>query len=264
VFTCEAASEAFNAKLINGEVYTFNSASAASMRHDIMTSGWIDVSLGQNNSSLTEATTTLSRPTIVLRENGDLAAHNFHTDRNPPPIPDTASVAYSTSGDTTLGDGDYVIPEENQNVKIVERKVDDKSITDETTLGDGDYLDAEDDQLTKTGGKMEDEKSIYTLDGSTESEMWKPTDKPGTKVIANIDMVTDTGHTVNTIEPQASQSAKNQLADLLRQIQILQATNTELMAAVNVNNTAPTMESHPTLQQSEKADAADKEGGGMH
>lgn len=76
-------------------------------------------------------------------------------------------------------------------------------------------------------------------------------------------MVMDKGETEKNDKPHAINSQEEQLANLLRQIQVLQATNTELMAAVNANNTASTMESHPTLQQPESAGATDKEGGGM-
>ncbi len=153
VFTCESAAKAFDAKLVNGEVYTFNAASAASMRNDIMSCGWIDLSLGQNNATPADADKVHSRPKIVLRENGDLSAHNFHTDRNPPPVSvsDAASVAFSTSGETTLGDGDYDNLDDDPNVKLVEHKAEeDNSMSGETTLGDGDYMDdLADDQNAK-------------------------------------------------------------------------------------------------------------------
>jgi len=115
VFTCESASEAFQAKMINGKVYTNGAAAAANMRIDIENSGWIDVALGNTENS--NQPLVLSRPKIALKINGDLAAHNFTTNRNPE-INDTGSVAYSTSGDTTLGDGDYTIVEDDEVVEI--------------------------------------------------------------------------------------------------------------------------------------------------
>ena len=100
-FTNTAAAEAFGAKLINGEVFTSGAATAASMMSlAIQNSDWVDVSRGR--AEVKSGDEVYSRPLIVLQFNTDLAHHNMATDRNPQ-IQDSGSVAYSTSGDTTLG-----------------------------------------------------------------------------------------------------------------------------------------------------------------
>ena len=100
VFTNTAAAEAFGAKLINGEVFTSGAATAASMSLAIQNSEWVDVSLGR--AQVKSGDEVYTRPLIALQFNTDLAEHNMATDRNPA-IQDAGSVAYSTSGDTTLG-----------------------------------------------------------------------------------------------------------------------------------------------------------------
>lgn len=105
VFTNSATEEAFGAKLINGEVFTSGAATAASMSLAIQNSEWVDASLGTVEAKSGDG--IYSRPLIALQFNDtNLREHNYAVDRNPD-IQDSGSVAYSTSGDTTLG-GSFV------------------------------------------------------------------------------------------------------------------------------------------------------------
>ncbi len=231
VFTCEAASEAFGAKLIRGEVYTLSAASVASMRMDIENCGWVDVSLGTSLGGNNNA--VLSRPRIALKENGDVAAHNFTTDRNPEVI-DTMSVAYSTSGETTLGDGEYENPEGEDEVELIEHD--------------------------------DDDQTIQTMDGSTESQMWNMKKTYPNSVIDNLDIINTSANKESTDAVNDVEMAKQQtqLADLLQQIELLKAKNLELVAAAANTTPTPNLESHPTLQLPEMTGASGKGGGGMH
>lgn len=232
VFTYDTAQEAFGAKLIQGKVYTQSAASAASMRIDIEKCGWVNVNLGISGAD-TNSSTILSRPRIALRENGDIAAHNFSTDRNPT-TSDSTSVAYSIS-DTTLGEE-------------IEGEIDDEHNEAEIT-------------------EDNDEEISFATDGSTESQIW---DKPiqsqnNIPVIDNMnDLLDQTNDAmqITTEEPQTV--AQDQLANLLRQIALLQETNEKLMAAVASANTQDTMESHPTSQQPDRQGASGEGDGGNH
>ena len=220
--------------VINGQVYTQGAVSAIRLRQDIETSGWIDVSLGQFNTTSDTKDVLLSRPKIAPRENGDLSAHDFTIDRNPEII-DTLSVAHSTAGDTTLGDSIYEDPEEEHDVEAVER----------------------------------DDQSYSTFDGSTESQLWNGKDSKvvyGTydeeNIIKNMEVMTQPELITNTATNPTSNS--DQLAELIKQIESLRAANAELQAAVASSNTAQTLESHPNRPQSEKTDAIGTGDGGDH
>jgi hypothetical protein len=184
-------------------------------------------SLGENNNAV------LSRPRIALKENGDAAAHNFTTDRNPEVI-DTMSVAYSTSGETTLGDGEYENPEGEDEVELIEHD--------------------------------DDDQTIQTMDGSTESQMWNTKKTYPNSIIDNLDMIATSAAKKSTGADNDVEMAKQQtqLAGLLHQIELLKAKNLELVAAVANTTPAPNLESHPTLQLPETTDAIGKGGGGMH
>lgn len=230
VFAPDAASEAFSAKLIKGEVYTYGAASAESMRNDIISCRWIDVTLGQAGES-TETNAPLSRPAITLKHNGDLSAHNFTVDHFPA-VEDTNSVAYSTSGETTLGDGDYEGPEtEVQVVEMTER------------------------------GNEDDDKSFLSMDGSTESEIWNSKKKKAdTTYIENIRIMDE-------IPPPAAVAANirnDELAALLIEIDRLRTTNRALMDAAASSQPASNLESHSTTQPPEKPGDTGEGSGGMH
>ena len=238
VFTYDTAQEAFGAKLIQGQVFTQSAASAASMRIDIEKCGWVNVNLGISGAD-TNNPTILSRPQIALRENGDLGAHNFSTDRNPVPS-DSASVAYSISN-TTLGDEiEIEIDNEHNNAEITE---------------------------------INDEEFSFATEGSTDSQIWDKTipSQPTNTVIDihNLDSVLNQTNATMQITPvplniEAQAVTQDQLGDLLRQITLLQETNERLMAAVAANNTHDNRESHPTPQQPDRQGASGEGDGGDH
>ena len=207
VFTNDAAQEAFGTKLIDGTVFTQSAASAASMRLDIEKCSWVNVNLGISGADTNPM--VLSRPVIALRENGDLAAHNFTTDRYPI-APDSNSVAYSTSS-TTLGEEIIDIDKELiKDAEIVETNNDDNTIATE---------------------------------GSTDSQIWGRDDASdfNAPIIDNIqDMIQNT---------QPSAVNQDQLADLLRQIAVLKESNDRLLAASTLINNSSTPVSHPTSDQ---------------
>lgn len=231
VFTCKSASEAFSAKLIRGEVYTYGAASAANMCTDLENSGWIDISLGMSETS--QETHTYRRPQIALKVNRDLASHNFSTDRNPD-ITDTGSVAYSARGDTTLG-GD---------IEII-----DKQDNEEVTIS-----------------KEEDVQSYITMDGSTESQLWNGKKRP-TDTSFNVENM-EVEIAIPTFTRPRSRETENDMesciADLQRQIEILRSTNKTLLATAAAKPGITYNESHIPSNVSEKADDSGKGGGGMH
>ncbi len=232
-FTVDAAADALNARLIKGEVFTASAASAVTMRNDIESSGWVDVLLGQNTTS----TTVLSRPKIALRINEDLSAHNFSIDRNPE-IAETDSVAYSTSGDTTLGDGNFTVAEEDdEEIEIIDHARDDATLS---TTGSGDSNIWDQKQAASIGNKEPSQENM-------ESEEM------------HVDAATPY-HPPATITTTASTTHTDQLSDLLEQIAILQGKNDKLMAAV-AKSTATTSGSHPSNPQSNKLDAGTGGGG---
>ena len=234
IFTYDMAQEAFGAKLIQGQVYTPSAASAASMRIDIEKCGWVNVNLGISGAD-TNNPTILSRPHIALKENSDLGAHNFSTDRNPD-LPDSASIAYSTS-DTTLGDEiETEIDDEHNNVETIE---------------------------------INDEEMTLATEGSSESQIWNVSipSQANNAIIDNMfDLLEHNSEAIQTtpspqnIEPQTV--TQNQLADLLRQITLLQETNEKLMAAVASNNTQNNIGSHPTSQPPDRQGASGQGDGG--
>lgn len=234
VFSPDAATEAFSARKINGQVYTQGAVSALRLRQDIETSGWIDVSLGQFNTASDSKDVLLSRPKIAPRENGDLSAHDFMLDRNPEII-DTHSIAYSTAGDTTLGDSIYEDPEGVQDVEAVKR----------------------------------DDQSLSTFDGSTESQLWNGKDSRGAsdaynteEIINNMEVITQPEISTDTSTNHSSHA--DQLAELIKQIEKLRATNAELQAAAASSNAVQILESHPTQPQSEREDSIGSGDGGNH
>ena len=220
VFTNDAALEANGARLINGKVFTLSAASAASMRLDIEKCGWVNVNLGIAGAE--SSPMVLSRPMIALRENKDLSAHNFTTDRNPTTA-DSNSVAYSTSS-TTLGE------------EVI-------------TLNEEAYENA------KTTETQDDEITIAT-DGSTDSQIWARDDASDLiePVIDNMqDIIQD---------PQPQTDNQNQLADLLRQIAVLQETNERLLAASALVDPSRISGSRPTSHQPNMQGTVDEGDGG--
>ena len=251
VFTNDAAVEAFAAKLINGEVFTYGAATAAAMSLAIKNSDWVDASMGMAEAKTASGDAVYSRPLIALQFNTDLAEHNYATDRIPA-INDSGSVAYSTGGNTTLGDSVYSVGEGNE----VEYKV-----------------------LEHSDGNSIAASSI----GSTDSQDWGVKTKSTGGVIDNMDMLIETP--VPTALPEANQHTKGGIIDnmniitktaiqptapntsqpltmeeLQKQIIELRATNLQLLAAASLAGT--TTESHPTAKLPDGMGATSEEGGG--
>jgi hypothetical protein len=204
VFTYNAAQEAYGARFLNGKVFTLSAASAVSMRIDIEKCGWVNVNLGISGADTNLM--VLSRPVIALRENGDLSAHNFTTNRNPS-APDSSSVAYSTSS-TTLG-GEVTDLEEELNKNAI-------------------ITNTHDDDIT------------IATEGSTDSQIWARDNLSDVNapIIDNMqDIIQDT---------QPSTVNQDQLADLLQQIAILKESNDRLLAASAEINNSSILDSRPT------------------
>lgn len=201
VFTNSAAEEAFGAKLINGEVFTSGAATAASMSLAIQNSEWVDVSLGTVEAKSGDG--IYSRPLIALQFNTDLKEHNYAIDRNPD-IQDSGSVAYSTSGDTTLGGTIVDLDIDNaEEVKIL-NEADTGSVA-ASSIGSTDSVD----WGVKVNSTNKDSNNTHT-----------------SAIIDNIEVLSD--------KDDRTPSANNQFStmeELHKELARLRATNAELAAA---------------------------------
>jgi hypothetical protein len=206
------------------------------MRIDIEKCGWVNVNLGISGAD-NSTPTILSRPHIALKENGNIGAHNFSIDRNPA-IADSDSVAFSVSN-TTLGEEiEAEIDDEHNNAEIIE---------------------------------INEEEVSFATEGSTDSQLWNDPsiDQTNNAVIDNIDDLLVRNSDAMQITPTPNNTephivTQDQLADLLRQIALLQETNEKLMAAVASNNTHDNLESHPTSQQPDRQGPSGVGDGGDH
>lgn len=199
VFTNDAAVEAFGAKMINGDVFTFGAATAASMSLAIKNSDWVDASLGMAEAKTTGGDEVYTRPLIALQFNTDLAEHNFTDDRNPQ-LQDSGSVAYSTGGDTTLGGSEFNVEDE-----------------------DGGNF-----KMTETGGDA-DSVAASSI-GSTDSQEWGVKADVTDCIIDNVGILDNNVHEGATAIPPRTLTMEELQAELTQ----LRATNAQLIAASNM------------------------------
>lgn len=228
-FTNDAVVEAFGAKLINGEVFTFGAATAASMSLAIQNSDWVNASLGM--AEATDGEAVYSRPLIALQFNTDEAEHNYAQDRNPI-IQDSGSVAYSTAGETMLGgkSGDY-----------------------------GDYDDGN-DAVFKVAMLTDGDSVAASSIGSTDSQEWgMKASGATTGVIDNIDMILNQANTLTTRTTEPPPPTVSMMEEMQRQINQLLADNSNLRAAAAA---APNLGSHPVASPTDVPGAQAKGGGG--
>lgn len=233
VFTYTAAVEAFGAKLINGEVFTANAATAAAMSQAILNSDWVDASSGFVEAK--SGGEVYTRPLIALQFNTDMKDHNY-ADSRIPEIADTGSVAYSTGGNTTLGESFVSI----------------------------DQCEAEEVRIT---GEWDADSVAASSIGSTDSQDWGVKATPvaneestGGGIIDNInDMVVLA--TENPPEgTQTRNSPPRTMEELHLELARLRASNAELAAAA----LAATQGSHPPAPPPDMPGATGAKGGGNY
>lgn len=232
-FTHTAAAEAFGAKLINGEVFTANAATAAAMSQAILNSDWVNATSGFVEAK--SGGEVYTRPLITLQFNTDEKDHNY-ADSRIPDITDTGSVAYSTSGNTTLGESFVSI----------------------------DQCEAEDIRIT---GDLDADSVAASSIGSTDSQDW------GVKATTNsdnneagmsggiIDNIKDMEVITVDGRPEGAltkTSTPRTMEELHLELARLRASNAELAAAALAANQA----SHPSAPPPDMPGAKGAKGGG--